>query len=60
MKMLRLPEVIEICGLKKSTIYARIKDGTFPKQTRLGARAVGWLEKDILGWIEGQVEATSQ
>jgi len=31
-KLLRMPEVKASTGLSKSTIYARIAEGTFPKQ----------------------------
>jgi prophage regulatory protein len=29
-----------------------MEKGTFPKQYKLGPRAVGWLESDIEKWIE--------
>ena len=38
-------------GLSRSTIYQRIKDGTFPPPISLGAKAVGWLQSDIDDWI---------
>ncbi len=41
-KLLRLPEVETTTGLKKSAIYARRKDGTFPEPVRLGGKAVAW------------------
>ena len=31
-------------GLSRSTIYARVKVGTFPAPVSLGPRAVGWTE----------------
>ena len=56
-KLLRLPEVKQITGLSKSTIYARIADGTFPKQIPLGPLLVVWVESDIQNWIAEQVSA---
>jgi prophage regulatory protein len=56
-KFLRLPEVKQTTGLSKSTIYARISDGTFPKQIPLGPRLVVWVESDIQNWISEQVSA---
>jgi prophage regulatory protein len=56
-KFLRLPEVKQTTGLSKSTIYARISDGTFPKQIPLGPRLVVWVESDIQNWITEQVSA---
>jgi len=37
-KLLRLPQVKQTTGLSKSTIYACIDEGTFPKQIPLGPR----------------------
>ena len=39
-KLLRLPQVKASTGLSKSSIYARIAEGTFPKQIPLGPRLV--------------------
>ena len=46
-KFLRLPEVEDRTGKSKSTIWAAIKSGTFPKPIKLGPRSVGWVESEI-------------
>jgi prophage regulatory protein len=56
-KLLRLPQVKQTTGLSKSTIYARIAEGTCPKQIPLGPRLVVWVESDIQNWIAEQVSA---
>ena len=56
-RLLRLPEVKNLTGLSKSTIYARIAEDSFPRQISLGARTVVWLETDIQNWIAEQVSA---
>ena len=56
-KLLRLPEVKKTTGLSKSTIYARIAEGKFPRQIPLGPRLVVWVESDIQNWIAEQVSA---
>jgi prophage regulatory protein len=56
-KLLRLPQVKQTTGLSKSTIYARIAEGNFPKQIPLGPRLVVWVESDIQNWISEQVSA---
>ncbi len=50
-RIIRLPQVIERVGLKKSAIYKMIAAGVFPKQLKLGF-ASGWLESEIKAWIE--------
>lgn len=51
-KLLRLPDVEGLTGLKKSSIYAGMKASppTFPRCVRLSARAVAWRESDIAAW----------
>lgn len=57
-KILRLRATKEWTGLSRSTIYAMMKNGTFPKSLSLGARAIGWLESDIQAWVDSRVSAS--
>ncbi|MPW06424.1 AlpA family phage regulatory protein [Paraburkholderia sp. CNPSo 3155] len=45
--VLRRKQVEQVVGLSRSTIYQRIKDGTFPRPVSLGGRMVGWRASDI-------------
>ncbi len=54
--ILRLPAVKTRTGLGRSTIYALISRGDFPKPVLLGTRAVGFLEHEIDAWISARVE----
>ncbi|ARU64341.1 AlpA family transcriptional regulator [Histophilus somni] len=51
-RILRIKDVCQKTGLPRSTIYARIKQGTFPAQLKLGARSSGWKESELDLWIE--------
>ena len=55
-RLIRRNEVERITGLKRSSIYLKIKEGDFPKPIKLGMRAVAWLEADVMQWIESKVE----
>lgn len=55
-KILRLPEVIELTGLSRSTIYARIAENKFPRSYSLGGRAVGWFKHEIDQWFDSLIE----
>jgi prophage regulatory protein len=55
---LRRPTVETRTGLSRSSIYQRIKDGSFPAPVRIGPRAVAWVEADIEAWQAAQVAAT--
>lgn len=55
--ILRRRQVEKRIGLTRSPLYARIKDGTFPKPICLGnGRAVGWIEAEIDAWLTAQIE----
>lgn len=57
-RILRLPDVMSRVGLRRASIYLHITNGSYPKPISLGARAVGWLESDIDGWIAARIEVT--
>jgi len=52
----KLPQVMALTGLSRSSIYAFIQKNTFPKPIRLGERAVGWLSSEIENWIAEQAQ----
>jgi len=52
--ILRRRDVEARTGLSRSTIYAYIANGTFPKQVKLGPRAAGWYQSEIDEWIESR------
>lgn len=57
-KILRLKEVQRMTGLSRSTIYAEIAKGRFPRQVQLtGVRSVDWHENAVIKWIESRQKA---
>ncbi|MGL5907547.1 MAG: helix-turn-helix transcriptional regulator [Shewanella sp.] len=51
-RIIRMSELSQKTGCARSTIYAFISRGEFPRSIPLGSRAVGWKESDIDEWIE--------
>ncbi|MEO7774854.1 MAG: AlpA family phage regulatory protein [Steroidobacteraceae bacterium] len=49
--VLRLPQVRQITGLGRSSIYAMEASQNFPRRLKLGPRSVGWLESEVLAWV---------
>ena len=41
-------------GLARSTIYAYVKRGLFPRQRRLGPGRVGWRASEVRTWINSR------
>jgi len=58
MKIYRRRNVEHLVGLSRSTIYAMMAAGTFPKPIKLGKRAVGWRESDVLDWVASRTSET--
>jgi prophage regulatory protein len=54
-KLIRLPGVKELTGLSRSSVYAKIADGSYPRSISIGERAVAWIEDEVQNWIERQI-----
>ena len=50
-RLLRLSEVLHVTGLGRNTVYRRMREGTFPKQVRLGPNSVAWRQSEIAQWM---------
>ena len=55
LKLLKLAVVCERTCLSKSTLYAKIGRGEFPKPVHVGERVRGWPEHVIDAWIEERI-----
>ncbi len=49
---LRLPEVLRIYPVSKSTWWAGIREGRYPKPVKIGERCTAWRAEDIRALIE--------
>ncbi|MDR2875424.1 MAG: AlpA family phage regulatory protein [Methylobacillus sp.] len=58
-RLLKLPEVLIVTGLKKSAVYSKLKDGTFPQSIQLGTRCVAWPSQDVAAWVDAAVAGFS-
>ncbi|MDQ7979140.1 AlpA family phage regulatory protein [Paraburkholderia sp. SARCC-3016] len=54
--IMRRAEVESETGSSRSTIYQRIKAGTFPEQVHLGTRSVAWRVADIEAFLSSPVD----
>lgn len=57
-RFMRIDEVISVTGLARNTIYRRMREGTFPRQVRLGPNSVAWLQSTISQWMTSVVDGT--
>ena len=56
-RLLRLREVLARCGLSRSTIYRKMREGSFPEPLKVGVRAVRWRESEIESWLASRPRA---
>lgn len=53
--ILRRKQVEARVGLRRSSLYQPIANGTFPQRIRIGARVVGWVESEISDWLHRRI-----
>ncbi len=51
-RLLCLKEVMSLTTYSSSSIYRKMHEGTFPKQVKIGARAVRWWLSEIQAWMD--------
>lgn len=51
---MRLPAVLAVIPVSKSTWWAGVKSGRYPKSVKLGERITAWRAEDIRTLIEAQ------
>jgi prophage regulatory protein len=56
LKIIRRKQVEARVGLSRSTIYEKIKSGSFPSPISLGSKSVGWIDSEIDEWLISQIE----
>ena len=50
-KFIREPEVLNLVGFSRSTLWRRETAGDFPKRRQISSRSVGWILSEVLHWI---------
>jgi prophage regulatory protein len=57
-RLLRIKQVMERTGLRKTKLYQMQSDGSFPMRTQITSGAVGWVEEDVERWIARRIAAS--
>lgn len=55
MRLIRLPQLEDMTGLGRSSVYKLMSEGKFPKKVTLIGRASAWVESEVVEWIEARV-----
>ena len=54
-RLIRLPQVEHLTGLKRAHIYGLARRGLFPKPLKIGARASAWNFRLVQSWIADRI-----
>lgn len=59
-QILRLPAVLSLVGLSRSSVYFGMKNGLFPLPIKLSSRAVGWPSYLVHNWIADRIKGADK
>jgi prophage regulatory protein len=54
-RLIRLPQVESLTGLKRAHLYGLARRGQFPKPVKIGARASAWQESLVREWVAARI-----
>ncbi len=58
-RLLRLPEVEVLTGLKKSTLYRLMRERQFVQPVQVTPRCTAWPESQVLQWVQDRIAAST-
>jgi len=58
--LLRLPQVLQLIPISRSTWWAGVRSGRYPQPMKLGERATAWRADDIRALVEGGPSQAAQ
>jgi prophage regulatory protein len=59
-KIIKISALCTVTAKSRSSCYDAMNpsskryDPTFPRQLKIGSRAVGWLESEVVEWVDSQ------
>jgi prophage regulatory protein len=54
-RVLRLPEVQNRIGLGRDSVYRLVRAGLLKAPLKISTRASGWLEQDVVDFLESRI-----
>jgi prophage regulatory protein len=56
MNVLRWPQLKEVVGLSRSTVWRLEQSRDFPQRVKLSAGAVGWIRQEVEEWLRRKTD----
>ena len=60
MKFIKINKVSELTTFSRATIYRLIKKGVFPSQVKLAQRSSGWVEQDVIDYLNTKIQESKE
>ena len=60
LRLIKLREVLAICGKSRSSIYDAIKNGAFPAPVKVGGRSSALVKSEVLQWAQACIDSSRQ
>ncbi|MBQ0747108.1 MAG: AlpA family phage regulatory protein [Marinobacter sp.] len=63
LRILKIDEVLEMTSISRATHFAKLNaksksyDPDYPKPLKLGPRSVGYVEQEVIDWLQARMEA---
>ena len=57
-RVLRPAAACKMLGVGRTTLWKLAQRPDFPQRVTLGARATGWVETELLLWVQGRKEVS--
>ena len=54
-KFIKLPTVMDLTGYRRTSIFDKVAEGSFPAPVKLGPRAVAWVSEEIEEWMDARI-----
>lgn len=60
LRILRFPDIQEICGLSRTTVWRLIKARQFPVPLVLAPNCRGWIAEEVYQWLRSRPRAHTE
>lgn len=59
-RFIKRDELEQITSLKDPTLWREENAGRFPKRRKLTTNRVGWLESEVISWMQSRLNADGE
>jgi prophage regulatory protein len=57
-RLIALPEVMQMTGLRRTSVYELVKTGGLPAPRKVSERSIRWVESEVAEWCASRPAIT--